>query len=147
MVYRLADEELVAWLPGRLLLEAARNAAAVHSLMDGPLRAGIFPAKMSLESQARQWAAVYLAAGERERRALRTLLRGRSTVQAAVMRLLQARAAEAAAEDPAHRQVELKVISLACLVAVLTACMNALDGWLMVAGSDEASLQSVSRHA
>ena len=103
-----ADEELVAWIPGRLLLEAARNVTTVHVLLDGPLRMGIFPAKMPLGSQARQWAAVYLAAEERERRALRTLLRTRSTVQAAVTRLLQARAA-GSLDNPARSPVGLQV--------------------------------------
>jgi hypothetical protein len=102
----------VAWLPGRLLLEAARNVTTVHVLLDGPLRMGIFPAKMSLGSQARQWAAVYLAAGERERRALRTLLRTRSTVQAAVTRLLQARAA-GSPDDPARGSGGLQVTCIA----------------------------------
>ena len=86
-----ADEELVAWVPGRLLLEAARDTATMHALLEGPLRGGLFSPKLSADALARQWGAVWLAASAPERRALQTLLRARAHMQAAMSRLLAAR--------------------------------------------------------
>ena len=107
-----ADEELVAWIPGRLLLEAARSPSTVHVLMDGPLRLGIFPAKVSVESQARQWAAVWLAAGQPERCAVKALLRTRATLQAATLRVLQARSVAAnGATDNKDHDLKVRVMS------------------------------------
>lgn len=106
-----ADEELVAWVPGRLLLEAARDPASMHALLEGPLRQGLFPAKLSAEALARQWGAVWLAAPAAERRALQTLLRARAHIQAAVGRLLAAReeVRGGAASEQAQSKLQVRV--------------------------------------
>ncbi len=80
----------------------------MHMLLDGPLRMGIFPAKMSFDSQARQWAAVWLAAGQHERSAVVALLRARAALQAATLCMLQARAVEPRGNQDDH-EADLKV--------------------------------------
>ena len=104
-----ADEELVAWVPGRLLLEAARDAASMHALLDGPLRQGLFPAKLSADALARQWGAVWLAAPAAERRALQRLLNARSRIQAAVAKLLAAREEARSGASSEQTQAKLQV--------------------------------------
>ena len=111
----------MAWVPGRLLLEAARSPTTMHVLLDGPLRMGVFPAKMSIESQARQWAAVWLAAGQHERRAVKALLRSRATMQAAIRCILQARS-EGGRGDHEHDNKDVKVTFNLNVPALADAC-------------------------
>jgi len=135
----------VIWIPGRLLLEAARSPATMHVLLDGPLRMGIFPAKMSFDSQARQWAAVWLAAGHHERSAVTALLRARAALQAATLRMLQARAVESRDSQDDH-EAGLKVNGYYPHWSVRTSC--AIDGprdIFRCAGGYTPDLQSISR--
>lgn len=54
-----ADEESLAWIPGRLMLEASRDAAFGRTLLNGPFKDGIFPAKLSDAAAAHHWVAIY----------------------------------------------------------------------------------------
>jgi hypothetical protein len=55
----LPDEESLAWIPGRLMLEASRDPAFGFTLLDGPLKNGIFPAKLSDAAAAHHWVAIF----------------------------------------------------------------------------------------
>ena len=81
---------------------------------------GIFPAKMSIDSQARQWAAIWLAAGHQERAAVMALLRARAALQAATLRMLQARTAEYRDGREDH-EAGLKV-TFALNICIRTSC-------------------------
>ena len=55
-----SEEELVIWVPARLLYHAGRDADLRHFLADNLLRSGLFPAKLPAEVTARHWAAIYM---------------------------------------------------------------------------------------
>ena len=54
-----ADEESLAWIPGRLMHDAGQEPAAMTALLAGPFRDGIFPAKLSTAAAARHWVVIY----------------------------------------------------------------------------------------
>ena len=55
-----SEEELVIWVPLRLLCHAGRDANLRQFLIENVFRNGLFPAKLPAESAARQWAAIYM---------------------------------------------------------------------------------------
>lgn len=107
------DEELVAWVPGRLLLEAVRNVGTMHTFLEGPMRQGLFPAKLPPQALARQWGAVWLAAKPIEHRALQALLRARALMQGALSRLLAAReeVRSGTGAEEAERKLQVRIQS------------------------------------
>ena len=131
-----ADEELIAWVPGRLLLEAARDVASMHALLDGPLRQGLFPLKLSADALARQWGAVWLAAPAAERRALQRLLIARSRMQAAVGKLLAAReeARSGAGSEQTQAKLQVRAPRPDCRFVELLVCVRLL-GFVRIARS------------
>ena len=62
------EEELVIWVPARLLLCGSRDADLAQHLTETLLRAGLFPAKVPLATAARQWAAIYMSSTAQVRR-------------------------------------------------------------------------------
>ena len=56
-----SEEELVIWVPARLLHHAGRDADLRQFLAESTLRSGLFPAKLPLEVTARHWAAIYMS--------------------------------------------------------------------------------------
>ena len=105
-------------MPGRLLQEAARDASTAHAFLDGPLRQGLLPAKLSAESFARQWGVIWLAADIVAQRALLGLLRARARLQAAVSQLLAAR--EASRREASNQQAAKQLQVRAALSRVMT---------------------------
>ena len=55
------EEELVIWVPARLLLCASKDADLAQHLTETLLRPGLLPAKVPLATAARQWAAIYMS--------------------------------------------------------------------------------------
>ena len=55
------EEELVIWVPTRLLLCSSKDADLAQHLTETLLRNGLFPAKVPLATAARQWAAIYMS--------------------------------------------------------------------------------------
>ena len=101
-------------MPGRLLLEAVRDVGTMHTFLEGPLRQGLFPAKVAPNALARQWGAVWLAAAPGEQRALQALLRARAHMQAALSRLLAAREDARLGSTSAAAQHKLQVRRAPC---------------------------------
>ncbi len=57
----MADEEALAWIPGRLLVQGSVDSSFQMFLFNGPLREGLLPPKTSDAAAARHWAAIYQA--------------------------------------------------------------------------------------
>ena len=55
-----SDEELVIWVPGRLLLAASRDPDLAQHLVESLFKGGALPPKLPAASAARQWAAIYM---------------------------------------------------------------------------------------
>ena len=62
------EEELVIWVPARLLLCASKDADLAQHLTETLLKSGLLPAKVPLASAARQWAAIYMSSTPQVRR-------------------------------------------------------------------------------
>jgi hypothetical protein len=56
-----SEEELVIWVPARLLLCAGKDADLAQYLTESLFRNGIFPGKLPGHAAARQWAAIYMS--------------------------------------------------------------------------------------
>jgi hypothetical protein len=56
-----SEEELVIWVPARLLLCASKDADLAQYLAETVFRNGIFPGKLPADVAARQWAAIYMS--------------------------------------------------------------------------------------
>ena len=55
-----SDEELVIWVPGRLLHAASRDPDLAQHLVESLFRPGALPPKLPAASAARQWAAIHM---------------------------------------------------------------------------------------
>lgn len=55
----LTDEEALAWIPGRLYVQACMDRQFQAFLLNGPLRDGLLPPKTSNAAAARHWVAIY----------------------------------------------------------------------------------------
>jgi hypothetical protein len=62
-----ADEELVLWIPARLLGAAARDPELGSHVHESLLRTGLFPTKLPVEDAARQLAIMYAQAEKQVR--------------------------------------------------------------------------------
>lgn len=51
-----SDEELVIWIPTRVLACASSDKELGHFLVETVLRSGIFPGKLPASAAAQQWA-------------------------------------------------------------------------------------------
>ena len=56
-----SEEELVIWIPGKMLCCALRDPDLRQFVTESVLRSGLLPAKLAPESAARQWAAIYMS--------------------------------------------------------------------------------------
>lgn len=106
----VTDEELVIWIPARLMWLAKADAVLRNSL----LRGGVFPAKLSPAAAARQWGAVYMNCSEQERAALLALLKSHCFLQREVRHFLQLRAgAKEGEQSPTRMQVRPPTVNIA----------------------------------
>lgn len=88
-------EELVAWIPGRVLLHANDMGQYIWDVV---LKPGLLPAKLSPADAARHWTAIFLAANAKERQSLMEKVGARERLQAAVRHFLDLRAAKDSAK-------------------------------------------------
>lgn len=58
----VTGEEALAWIPGRLFVQACMDRHFQAFLFNGPLRDGLLPPKTSDAAAARHWVAVYQVA-------------------------------------------------------------------------------------
>lgn len=56
-----SEEELVIWVPARLLLCGMRDADMRQFLSESVFRGGLLPGKLPAGSGTRQWAAIYMS--------------------------------------------------------------------------------------
>ena len=56
-----SEEELVIWIPGKMLCCALRDPDLRQFVTESVLQNGLLPAKLAPESAARQWAAIYMS--------------------------------------------------------------------------------------
>ena len=98
-------EELVLWIPARLLAAVAASAdlrAHAYDVLfkcgggEGGVITSLLPPSLSSAAAARQWAAIWMAADPSERVALATLLRARGVAASAAREAAAARADRAA---------------------------------------------------
>ena len=63
-----SEEELVIWVPARVLLCASKSADLAQYVTADLFREGIFPGKLPADVAARQWTAIYMSSHPQVRR-------------------------------------------------------------------------------
>ena len=56
-----SEEELVIWIPGKMLCCTLRDPDLRQYVTESVLRSGLLPTKLTPENAARQWAAIYMS--------------------------------------------------------------------------------------